>query len=304
MNQNIINKAKQVISNNKKKAEAEYDEKLKILQSDKDFHENDIKLTRLEIEYARLLAYKQKEDGKRQSEIENKIESIKKQQENIKKKYGLQDLKPNYSCLKCQDTGIVDGKYCTCLKKEISKQILAESGFQNLESFEVGKKHCGQLLGVYELMEKWCDSDFKKNLVFLSGAPGVGKTYLQKCMADRLIKRGKVTKIVTAYAMNQDFKEFSRNFSDKLLEKYVGVEVLFIDDLGTEPLYKNVTLENLYLVINERKMRNLPTVISSNLDLDDLTNRYDERITSRIADRETSITLLLSGEDKRLKNNK
>ena len=78
---------------------------------------------------------------------------------------------------------------------------------------------------------------------------------------------------------------------------------MFIDDLGTETLFKNSTLENIYLIINERKIRKLPTVITSNLALNDLGAFYGERIYSRIVDRETSITIYLDGEDKRLKNN-
>ena len=64
---------------------------------------------------------------------------------------------------------------------------------------------------------------------------------------------------------------------------------------------KDVTVEFLYLVINERKMKKLSTIITSNLDLKDLRDRYDERISSRIMDRETSINIYIDGEDRRLK---
>lgn len=302
MKQEIINKAQQHISARRHQAEAEYQNKMQVLESDKEYAELEKQLTRLTIEQAKLSAYDESQDT--QNLIENNeknIKNLEKQLENIKKQHNLQDLQPNYTCKICHDTGISNGKYCSCLKKEISKILLEGSGFEKLEKFEDAKKHCGDLLGVYELMEKWCNSDFKKTVVYLSGPTGVGKTYLLRCMANRLIERGKVIKIVTAFHMNQDFKEFSKTFNENLLSQYIEAEVLFIDDLGTEPMYKNVTLENLYLVINERKMRRLPTVITTNLDFDDLTNRYDERITSRIADRETSITLLLTGDDKRLK---
>ena len=150
-------------------------------------------------------------------------------------------------------------------------------------------------------MQKWCKSDFKKNLIYLAGATGVGKTYLMRCLANELISRGRLVKITTAYQMNRDFKEFSKTNNEELLKNYTDTEILFIDDLGTEPLFKDVTIENLYIVINERKMKKLPTIITSNLTLDNIRDRYDERIFSRIVDRETSITLLLDGEDKRIK---
>ena len=151
-------------------------------------------------------------------------------------------------------------------------------------------------------MKQWCQSDFKKNLIYIYGPTGVGKTHLMKAMANELIERGKVVRLVTAFKINQDFKSFSKSFDDEILNKYLQTEILFIDDLGTEPLYKNVTLEYFYLVINERKMKKLSTIITSNLDLYDIRERYDERIFSRIMDSQTSIALNLIGKDKRLKN--
>lgn len=289
MKQEIINKALQVVLSRKRNAENEYLEKIRPLYSDKNFDELDKRYTRLLIENARKEA-----NGETPNKSEE--EKLKTQIENLKN-----NALPNYNCQNCKDSGYSNGQMCNCLKKEISKILLAGSGFEKLEKFEEAKKTSGELEKIYELMQKWCNSDFKKNLIYLAGPTGVGKTYLMRAMANELIERGKVIKIVTAFAMNQDFKEFSKKHNDDLLNKYLECEVLFVDDLGTEPLYKNVTLEYLYLIINERKMRKLPTIITSNLDLSDISERYDERITSRIADRETSITLLLNGQDRRLK---
>ena len=115
------------------------------------------------------------------------------------------------------------------------------------------------------------------------------------------IENGKMVKLVTAFAMNQDFKSFQKEHDEDLINRYIYPEVLFIDDLGTEPKYKDVTIEYLYLIINERKMKKLPTIITSNLSLADLRDYYDERIYSRIVDRNTSITLYLDGVDRRIK---
>ena len=152
-------------------------------------------------------------------------------------------------------------------------------------------------------MKKWCHSDFKKNIIFLSGEVGTGKTYLTRAMANELIEQGKIVKLVTAFQMSRDFKEYRSTYNEAILDKYLSCEFLFIDDLGTEVIYKNSTIEFLYQILNERQMRKLCTIITSNLDLAEIRDRYDERIFSRIANRETSITVNLKNEDLRLKKN-
>lgn len=290
MKQSTISKALAIVQAKKRKAESEYQDKISPLYQNKNFEELDKKYTRLLIENSRKEANGEEVDKGEEETLKSQLDKMKN------------NAQPQYSCKLCNDSGYTKGQMCTCLKKEISKILLEGSGFEKLENFDDAKKTSGNLEKIYELMQKWCNSDFKKNLIYLAGPTGVGKTYLMRAMANELIERGKVVKISTAFAINQDFKEFSKRQNDDILNKYLDCEVLFIDDLGTEPIYKNVTLEYLYLIINERKMRKLPTIITSNLDLSDISDRYDERITSRIADRDTSITLLMCGEDRRLKN--
>ncbi len=306
MKQELVSAALNNIRAKRRNAESEYQKIMAPLFEDEEYKNLSTLLQRASIQHARLLAYNSPDEtspSNSLSELEQEIATLRKQIDALKKKYNVQNVQISYSCPHCKDTGYIDGNMCTCLKAEISKILLSGSGFEKLEDFNSSIKTCGNLTAHYELMKKWCASDFKKNLVLLSGATGVGKTHLVRCMANELISQGKVVKIATAYAMNQDFREFSKKQKDDGVQKYIEPEVLFIDDFGTEPMYKNVTQEFFYLVINERKMRRLPTVITTNLDLMDIRERYDERICSRIADRETSINLLLTGDDKRLKKN-
>ncbi len=295
MKQDLINSALAVLRERRFQAENEYKKKMSPLYADKRFSQINSAYTKISIENARKEANGLKKFDKTE-------ENLRKELEELKIEYNLQNLKPNYSCPKCKDTGYINGEMCSCLKAEISKILLAGSGFEKLESFEQSKKTSGELSKYYDIMQKWCASDFKKDLVLLSGPTGVGKTHLIRCMAQDLIERAKVVKIVTAFHANQDFREFSKTQNEEIIQKYLDCEILFIDDLGTEPLYKNVTVEYFYLILNERRMRKLPTIITTNLDLADIQERYDERIFSRIADRENSITLLLNGKDRRIKN--
>ena len=70
-----------------------------------------------------------------------------------------------------------------------------------------------------------------------------------------------------------------------------------IDDLGSEPLMQNVTVEQLFNLLNERLNRGLSTVISTNLTMEELQSRYTERIASRLRDRNNWKVITLEGKD-------
>lgn len=218
-------------------------------------------------------------------------------------------IEPDYACKKCSDNGIIEGKYCDCLIEELNSLLKLESGFLNLEdfanaNFDIFNGEKETMKKLYEKMKKWCYSNFDKNLIFLAGQTGVGKTHLMKCMANELIKRHKLVRLTTSFAMHQDFvKSYaSRDLDQKqaLLDKYLNAEILFIDDLGTELRQRDITVNYLYQILNERKMKKHPTIITSNLTLDDVMEYYDERILSRIADKSTSVCLYIKGDDVRL----
>lgn len=232
------------------------------------------------------------------SEIDKKLKSLK-----------IGSIEPIYSCKKCSDSGFVDGKYCSCLIKEVNNILIKESGFEKLEDFKDVKFDIFEdkeyMQSLYQKMQKWCHSNFEKNIIFISGNTGVGKSHLTRCMANELINENYVVFFTTSFAMHQDFvkSHMTRDLELKnsLLDRYLNADILFIDDLGTELRNPLITINYLYHVINERKINKRPTIITSNLDLYDLQDYYDERISSRIIDKQSSICLNIQGEDLRLK---
>ena len=240
---------------------------------------------------------------------EKDLDKSKKDLDKCLKTLGIDHIEPKHVCTKCEDSGFVDGKYCSCLKKEISKILIKNSGFTKLNKFSSSNfelfSNPEETKKTYDLMQTWCKKESEKTLVYLLGKTGTGKTFLTSCMASEFIAQGKIVYLTTAFNLSQDFLKFHRSFDDKqrasAFENYLETEVLFIDDLGTEPIYNNVSREYLYLLINERQMKGLRTIITSNLEPIDLREKYDERIMSRIMNREKSIVLKLDGNDVRLK---
>ena len=75
-------------------------------------------------------------------------------------------------------------------------------------------------------------------------------------------------------------------------------DLLIIDDLGTE-LSNSFTTSQLFLCLNERILRQKSTIISTNLNMNQVADIYSERVLSRIMTYYTIIKLF--GEDIRSK---
>ncbi len=143
----------------------------------------------------------------------------------------------------------------------------------------------------------------KENLLFL-GNTGVGKTFLANCIAKELLDRGYIVIYLTAFRLFDILEKYkfgkevdSTLSPSKQFDYILDCDLLIIDDLGTE-LSNSFTTSQLYLIINERLLREKSTLISTNLSLDNLITNYSERIYSRIISN-YSIRRII-GEDIRL----
>lgn len=296
MNNKILKKAMAIIDERRQFADDRARKFLQIALKDEEFNVLYKKQKAEEIELARKEAYGETANY-------HVIEDLKHKQEFILNKLGLNgtDIYPNYECKDCSDTGYQHGKPCVCLKKEINKQLFAYSGFtEKLACFSDSTVNHP----AFDLMQKWCDTKSNKINVLISGHTGTGKTFLTQCIASRLMERNRVVLFTTAFNLNNSLLNYHISFDAKrneIIDPFLTSEVLIIDDLGTEPMLKNVTKEYLYLIINERMLNHLPTVITTNLELQDILTTYGERIFSRLVNKKTSIAINLEGEDLRLK---
>lgn len=250
----------------------------------------------LEIEFARKEVYGEPTNKNELIELNNKIEFC-------LKNLGLNgtDIKPNYECKECNDTGYVQGKVCSCLKQEINKELLSYSGFTHkLATFSDNEYQNP----AFELMEKWCDIKNDKINILICGHTGTGKTFLTECIADRLMQKNRLVLFTTAFNLNNAMFNYHISLDpsrEEIIKTYLESEVLIIDDLGTEPMKKNVTQEYLYLILNERMLNKRPTIITTNLMPKDILETYGERVFSRLVNKKTSIMINLESEDLRLK---
>ena len=304
----ITQKAKAKIAQNKQNAETIASQNLAKAKQNVAFDTNARNIDNLEFQIAK------KEFNGEDTKTENELlKVLKKERVQLLKTLNMQesDFIPQYTCKKCNDTGIADGKYCSCLDMEINN-LLTEGLGLNIDKTHTFKS-CSQkflednnLAKEYKTLNTWVDkfpTSKYKNFVFV-GPAGGGKTYLTECIANALIDKQVVVNFVTAFNLNNLMLKYHTTFDeskDNILEGYINCPVLIIDDLGTEPVLKNVTKEYLYLILNERIINDRSTIITTNLSPDGIIDRYGERIFSRLFNKQNCLKINFEKGDLRIK---
>lgn len=253
------------------------------------------------------------DDTKEIKNIRTEISSLQKKQAPILKKLGmtLNDLTPIYDCKKCNDTGYINGIPCECLMAKVRSAMANLGGLKNKlkYSFETSDSKIVEqnesLKKAYLVAKKYVEKfpNFQyPNLVFV-GNVGAGKTYLIECIANALIQKSQYVVFSTAFDLNRTIQNsFGVGTLEReaMLAPFFESDLLIIDDLGSEPILKNVTIANLFSVINERQCNNQPTIISTNLDIEEIQERYGDRVASRIFNKRMNLIIPFSGKDLRI----
>ncbi len=114
---------------------------------------------------------------------------------------------------------------------------------------------------------------------------------MSNCIASELLKKGKTVLYQTAPVLLESVIDYkfnkNKNYSNNNIYKSVlNTDLLIIDDLGTETL-NNMKLSELFTILNTRILnlnnKITKTIISTNLDINQIFDNYEERIGSRIA---------------------
>ena len=253
-------------------------------------------------------------DKKLLDELNYKITELKQEKGSVLNDIGVSSdyLEPHYDCQLCKDTGYITNKdytvsMCSCLKQKLYDEQYNQSNISNLdtqnfehfsdsyysdkideekyhtkisprENINIIKDVC------YKFIENFENPD-QKNLLF-TGNTGLGKTFLSSCIANEIIKKGKNVLYQTAPVMLDaiiDYR-FGKTKGTNILDSILNVDLLIIDDLGTECI-NNMNFTELFNIINTRLLNQkkiTKTIISTNLSLRNLYSTYDERIVSRI----------------------
>jgi len=248
--------------------------------------------------------------------LEKKSNNLISDKSKVLKRYGIQseDLEPKFECAVCKDTGYItlansQTVLCNCLRQKIYDIQYNKSNIGNLDkenfdtfNFDVYSNESNKELYssdvspqdnirfIYKNAKRFVDNfddPNEKNIMFL-GPTGLGKTFLSNCIAKELLEKGKTVLYQTAPVMLDNIisVRFDRSKDTSLIDNLLNVDLLIIDDLGTETM-NNMKFTELFTIINTRLLNQnhkiTKTIISTNLDLKSIFTIYNERIGSRLA---------------------
>ena len=265
---------------------------------------------------ATLLAQRKTPDAA--NGLPNRMAELNRQIVETLEKNGLpaDHLQPVYTCAVCRDEGYLydpSRRMCDCMKTEYHRRLLAESGVagdsctfekfdENLFSDEPDEKGRSQrktALVIRDVCRAYAES-FPQTAtrdLLLMGKSGLGKTFMLQAIAHRVAQRGHLPTYTSAYRLFETARKAYMENDSEIMAPFMNAELLLIDDLGTEPLMNNVTVTQLFNLLNERQMAGRHTVISTNLAMSELQERYTERISSRFLDATGCRRLVFIGAD-------
>ena len=247
--------------------------------------------------------------------------SLQREREELVRQYfeeGYLDDSP--ICRLCGGTGYVGSTMCECLtelcRQEQKKEISILAGKESFSQFrlEYYPDRIDPMYGASPrtIMERNFQTCRKYamyfgqnagNLLFVGGT-GLGKTFLSACIARTVADRGFSVAYETSAHLFGNLEKARFNPTEdsrREAEKYTACDLLILDDLGTEMPGQFVTAA-LYSLLNDRILAGKPMVISTNLNVEEMSRRYSPQIASRLHGGFTRLTFV--GEDIRVLKNR
>lgn len=214
-------------------------------------------------------------------------------------------LSKRYHCSECRDTGYAGNKVCSCfsaiLQQEAAKELdlnanRANCRFDNFQlqyysrqsEDDTGNVPFNRMSDILTFCREYASVfHLSSPSLLMIGHTGLGKTHLSLAIGRQVIKNGYGAVYTPAQRMfdRLESERFSRSSGREdegdTLKLVMECDLLILDDLGTE-FHTQFTTAALYNIINTRLMSELPTIISTNLELPAMESRYSQRVVSRL----------------------
>lgn len=206
-------------------------------------------------------------------------------------------------CPRCGGTGYVlegdTAKPCTCLRDRRAARALLAAAIpprflsKTLDSFEARARPQRAILDVARayvsgFTPRTLDPRATSfNGLLLMGGVGSGKTHIAVAILRAVVERGFSGRYCNVVDLLDDLRAtFEPNAPQsgmEIIDGVVAADLVVLDDLGAEAPTGWVH-DRLYQIINRRYEESRPTLVTTNLTLDDLDRQVGPRITSRLCE--------------------
>lgn len=211
------------------------------------------------------------------------------------------NFEPRYTCKACGDTGYVNGAVCDCYRRLLQEEAcrnlsglsamrLTDFGSMRLDYYsntvdpKLGVSPRQHMADIIDYCREYTAAfDVNSDSLLLQGATGIGKTHLCLAIARGVTEQGfgVVYGSVQPLVRRLEAEHFGRQQGDSE-NQLITCDLLVLDDLGME-FDAPFSRACLYDILNARLLEGRPTVVSTNLSLAAMKERYGDQIASRIS---------------------
>lgn len=255
---------------------------------------------------SRILSPEKAEELTKQAKKYSEMTPLEKAEQAARISNELEGKLTGYECAKCKNKGYIYrveehedlyGKHfytevackCECMRVREELRRIHNSGLSKLLKRYTFKAYkATEDWQIYALKEAYAFAKEPEGWFYYGGQPGCGKTHICTAIVGHLLKQGKAAKYML---WQDDITKIKQAVNDgevyeAIINSYKTAEILYIDDFFKTrrgDFVSTADVNATFKIINYRYNEELPTIISSELSLQQIVE-IDEALGSRIAE--------------------